>query len=867
MARATSGTVDPMRQLRRLLILIVGAAMAATTLAPVAWAAGGSDRIAIDRAVAAGRLDPAVRASIAATGDARALVTFQAAAAAADDGDIPGYLARLGAADALPGSDVGPSTRAAIAAADRALQTLRPGVSVLQAYGSFAVRLVRIRGEAALARLAERPEVVGIRIDGVRRRALGQSLPLIGQPAAKTNGWTGAGTAVAVIDSGVDWKRDAFFPGTGGCTAVNSPAGCRVVATKEIAPSDGQLDDAILHGTNVAGIVLGVAPDTRILALDVFDGEFTQDSWVLAAVDWVIANRATYGTRAINLSLGGGRESGACDGSFPDFAAAFASVRNAGMLPVVAAGNAAYVGGVYTDGISVPACLSEAVAVGAVYDGGSATTDWGDCKNASAAADQVVCWSQAGAMLDLLAPGVVITAAGVTQAGTSQATPHVAGAVAALWDARPSATPGQVEAALVGTGKSIVDGRTGRTHRRLSVSAAGAELLKGPTWSPVTAVGPAKASNSGGGLARSLDGTTEILHAVGTADVVGGVPVADGGPNQSLTYLRRVGAAAWTSKRLNPTTQHGSRAVVAASGARVHVAWVQTTSVDGTADPAAPSVLWIRSSTDHGATWGGPVRLSPTTGRVDYPTIAASGARVHVTWTDADSGAIRTARSTNGGGSFAAPVSLGTADLVDGGGFGRFAWPVIAVTGSTVAVAWLADSDPAGRVRARISTDAGVTWGGTTTAATSGAWSVSAAAISGRVGLAWDGGATIRYREWAAGAWGTTRTVGPFRAPGGYWPVVALQGTTRVGVAWIGCVDGWCARSDLRWSESSTNGASWSPQRLILDPSTSALRRAAGFASVVWASSTKRHVLANTTGVSGSSPTYRMYLTTGTGSP
>ena len=35
----------------------------------------------------------------------------------------------------------------------------------------------------------------------------------------------------------------------------------------------------------------------------------------------------------------------------------------------------------------------------------------------------------------VLAPGALITAAGITQAGTSQATPHVAGAVAVLHDA------------------------------------------------------------------------------------------------------------------------------------------------------------------------------------------------------------------------------------------------------------------------------------------------------------------------------------------------------------------------------------------------------------------------------------------------
>jgi subtilisin family serine protease len=67
--------------------------------------------------------------------------------------------------------------------------------------------------------------VVGIAPDLKARADLTESLPLIHQPDAAAAGYTGAGTAVAVMDTGVDYTQPAF----GSCTAPNTPAGCRVV--------------------------------------------------------------------------------------------------------------------------------------------------------------------------------------------------------------------------------------------------------------------------------------------------------------------------------------------------------------------------------------------------------------------------------------------------------------------------------------------------------------------------------------------------------------------------------------------------------------------------------------------------------------
>jgi hypothetical protein len=52
--------------------------------------------------------------------------------------------------------------------------------------------------------------VAGIGADRVDRLDLTRSLPLVDQPPAQAAGHTGAETAVAVLDSGVDDTRAAF---------------------------------------------------------------------------------------------------------------------------------------------------------------------------------------------------------------------------------------------------------------------------------------------------------------------------------------------------------------------------------------------------------------------------------------------------------------------------------------------------------------------------------------------------------------------------------------------------------------------------------------------------------------------------------
>jgi len=104
----------------------------------------------------------------------------------------------------------------------------------------------------------------------------------------------------------------------------------------------------------------------------------------------------------------------------------------------------------------------------------------------------------------VLAPGAVITAAGVTESGTSQATPHVAGAVADLVTANPAASAQQVTRALTTTGPAITDIRNDKVTNRLDILAATTAVRE-----PAAVVGDTGCSTST--LPANDDGSTGNL--------------------------------------------------------------------------------------------------------------------------------------------------------------------------------------------------------------------------------------------------------------------------------------------------------------------------------------------------------------------
>lgn len=337
----------------------------------------------------------------------------------------------------------------------------RPDIDPIADYSHLPMAFKRFRSLAALQALLAHAGVVAVYENKLLHHALATSLPLINQPAVAAVGDKGAGTTVAVIDDGINYTLAAF----GFCTAPGTPSGCRVVASVNFGT--GTTDNS--HGTNVSAIVLGVAPLTQIAMLNAFSGTTASSSNVISAINWSISNRSAYNIVAINMSLGDSSKNIAPCTSGNPFYTPITNARNSGISVVAAAGN-----DTYTNALAKPACTPNVISVGAVYDANWGGLNWGSglCTDATTAPDQVTCFSDSASFLTMLAPGAIITAAGITEGGTSQASPHVAGAIAVLRAAYPNETLSQTAARLTSSGVMVTDARNGISKPRLNLQAA-----------------------------------------------------------------------------------------------------------------------------------------------------------------------------------------------------------------------------------------------------------------------------------------------------------------------------------------------------------------------------------------------------------
>jgi uncharacterized repeat protein (TIGR01451 family) len=338
-------------------------------------------------------------------------------------------------------------------------------------YSHLPMRFLRLKSRAALDKLLLRPEVSAIYEDRPMFSQLTYSKPFIGQPAAAAAGYSGNGQTVLVIDSGIDYTNPAF----GSCTGPGTPAGCRVVAAVDTSGNLNLVTTAGNHGTNVSGIIAGVAPGSKIASFNALPGGLGTSSTVTAGINWGIANKLLYGITTINLSLGDNVNYTAPCSTGNEFVTPINSARAAGILSVAASGN-----NNYTTGMSAPACIPGVVSVGAVYDAnwtnskGESSFTWttSGCTDITNGPDKIPCFSNSASFLTLLAPGAFITAAGIQLAGTSQASPHVAAAAAVLRAAFPTETLDQIVARMTGTGVTVTDSRNQLTFPRLNLAAA-----------------------------------------------------------------------------------------------------------------------------------------------------------------------------------------------------------------------------------------------------------------------------------------------------------------------------------------------------------------------------------------------------------
>lgn len=174
---------------------------------------------------------------------------------------------------------------------------------------------------------------------------------------------------------------------------------------------------------------------------------------MICGIDWVTRNAGVIDVA--NMSLGADvrrADTSTCtDGSMHQ--AICESVR-AGVTYVVAAGNSKKDASTF-----IPAAYDEVITVSALADfnglpgGGAAAT----CR--SDQDDTFAGFSNFGADVDLIAPGVCISSTWKdggysTISGTSMASPHVAGGAALHKVANPTASPAQVKAALQASGST-----------------------------------------------------------------------------------------------------------------------------------------------------------------------------------------------------------------------------------------------------------------------------------------------------------------------------------------------------------------------------------------------------------------------------
>lgn len=253
-----------------------------------------------------------------------------------------------------------------------------------------------------------------------------------------------ADVVVAVVDSGVD----STHPDLAG--RVDVARGRSFLGDLEGADTA----DGYGHGTHVAGIIAantgngidiaGCAPGVTLLPVRVLDGAGKGDTFSLSRG---IRYAADQGAEVINLSLGTPSDAQVLKEAI-DYAVA------RGCVVVAASGNRGMLG------LDYPAAYPSVVSVGA-----------------SDATDSRASFSQYGAELDFMAPGVttmqpstvgILSLAPVSgpaargysttrDAGTSMAAPHVSAAVALVRSLHPSWAPSTVINRLAATAQDLAE--------------------------------------------------------------------------------------------------------------------------------------------------------------------------------------------------------------------------------------------------------------------------------------------------------------------------------------------------------------------------------------------------------------------------
>jgi subtilisin family serine protease len=308
---------------------------------------------------------------------------------------------------------------------------------------------------------------------------------------------SGAGITVAVIDTG---------------TADLSQFAGQVTEGPSFVSGGGDPGEEN-HGTGVANLVLQVAPAARILAIRAISNGTgaPANNLTTCPVGSAVSYAAAHGAKVITMSLGNG------NGDLTSYtgceAQAVEKALAAGITVLAAAGNNGFSSTTFVDGggdgeddESFPAGYPGVIAVAALSQSGSRAY-----------------FSTVHSFVDIGAPGVDITTvdengAAVTEQGTSEATPLVAGVAALILSKAPGLAPYQVAEAIEGTashpGSWTAETGYGEVNAAAALAAAEKMTPASPTQASVPYTGSAYFSGaSGSGSSASTTDVGGYLHA------------------------------------------------------------------------------------------------------------------------------------------------------------------------------------------------------------------------------------------------------------------------------------------------------------------------------------------------------------------
>lgn len=400
--------------------------------------------------------------------------------------------------------------------------------------GAELLDTLRVQAGGPGAKASGAPAIERVWLDAPAKALDADSAPQIGAPEAWESGATGKGTRIAILDTGID--------------ATHPDLDEAVVAAKDFSGT-GSVADGSGHGTHVASIAAGsgqasggdnrgMAPDADLLVGKVLDDQGVSTmSVVIEGMEWA----AEQGAEVVNLSLG---FPNASDGTDPASVAVNELTEQYGALFVVASGN---------DGgdasIGSPAAASSALTVGAVDDTDTVTgfsnrgprLDGAIKPDIAAPGDAIV-----AARADGTSSGEVVDEHHVALTGTSMATPHVAGAAAALLQTRPELTAAQLKSALMGsadaTGGTVWEEGAGRVF---VPSALDQNVLASPASVSFGEFEPPYTQPLSKTITYRNMGTSEVVLdlAISTTGP-GGAPVEAASLSQDRTTVPAGGTAA-----------------------------------------------------------------------------------------------------------------------------------------------------------------------------------------------------------------------------------------------------------------------------------------------------------------------------------